>query len=52
MAESKKEAKVETKKPAPAPKPAPKKADNGEWKDKGFSSAEAYQRYINKFQEG
>lgn len=52
MAESKEEAKVETKKSAPAPKPAPKKAESGVWKDKGFSSEKAYQRYLNKFQEG
>lgn len=35
-----------TKKAAPAPKPAP---TSGEWKEKGFSSPAAYDRYKAKF---
>lgn len=39
-------AKKATKKAAPAPKPAP---TSGEWKEKGFSSPAAYDRYKAKF---
>ena len=37
-----------TKKAAPTPKPAPAPT-SGEWKDKGFRSPAAYERYKAKF---
>ena len=50
------EAKAEVKKapvaPAPKPAPAPKHApasSSTEWSEKGFSSAEAYEKYKSKF---
>ena len=35
--------------PAPAPKPAPKVVASSEWSEKGFKSAEAYEKYKSKF---
>ena len=40
--------KTTTKKAAPTPKPAPAPT-SGEWKDKGFRSPAAYERYKAKF---
>ena len=38
---------AEPVKESPAPKPSP--APSGAWKEKGFKSAEAYDRYLAKF---
>lgn len=44
----KKKAAVPTKKASPAPKPSAS-APTGAWKEKGFKSAVAYERYLAKF---
>ena len=36
-------------KPASAPKPAPKFSASSEWSDKGYASAESYEKYKKKF---
>tara|TARA_A100001201_G_scaffold5428_1_gene9720 strand:- start:502 stop:681 length:180 start_codon:yes stop_codon:yes gene_type:complete len=43
-----KKAAAPTKKASPAPKPSAS-APTGAWKEKGFKSAAAYERYLAKF---